>query len=303
MKSLLVTLLIIGAAIWAHDVYFAKPWDRLVFQRQAAPAHEVDPTVIPPHVIEDSGPVTPMGHPPSGPADDYVVKISELGNKPFVPPVIPSLDELTKNWSTIPASAFPRAVKLHRNVDVKMAAGSARIPAGATAYARSSENGFISVAPTPTSTAWGTVPTMDTDLPDQIRQSYEKWKAYRIESAHKAWLAKKTAKASTHVEVNAPIDTTEALDSAGKPRQANDGTYPLLLASMKAGDVTDITQPRIRRWGAAEQKVIKGTPLWVVDVWYETVVYCGPTVAQAQAQIRDGKVIAWVYPGSGEPVP
>jgi hypothetical protein len=38
-------------------------------------------------------------------------------------------------------------------------------------------------------------------------------------------------------------------------------------------------------------------------VFYETMAFCGPIDAEAQAQVRDGKIVRWIYPGSGEPVP
>lgn len=39
------------------------------------------------------------------------------------------------------------------------------------------------------------------------------------------------------------------------------------------------------------------------DVDFPTVVFCGPIDAKAQARVRAGRVVAWVYPGSGELVP
>lgn len=302
MKSLFVTLLILSGVFLGYDYFLAAPGERLVFKRTLNPGRGMDPTAVIPHEIEDGDPVSSIPVADKAPTSDAAIKIPALPSKDFVPPVLPSLEELTQNWVNIPAHAFPREVKLRKFVDVKMAAGSARIPAGAPAYARSAENGWLTVAPTPTSTAWGRVPLGDTDIQDQIRGSYARWKNGRIEQARQAWLAKKTAKPMTNVTVNDPVSTAGALDSAGRPMQNNDGTYPLLMASMKAGDVTEISPPKVRRWGKAEQKVIQGQPLWTVDVWYDTVVFCGPIVAQAQARVRDGKVIAWVYP-SGEPVP
>ncbi|MDZ4288410.1 MAG: hypothetical protein U0984_10655 [Prosthecobacter sp.] len=297
MKSLFVTLVILAAAFLGYDYYLAAPWERLVFERGPKPV----PTLAPSREVEDASPVAPMTA--KAPAVEYVPAIPVVPSKEFVPPQVASLEELTKNWTAIPAHAFPREIKLRKAVDVKMAVGSARLPEGATAYAHSVDNGLIAVAPTQTSPARGTVAVMDSDLPDQLRQSYEKWKTARIESARQAWLGKKTAKTINNVTVNSPVDLTGALDPAGKPMQAKDGTYPLLVASMQAAEVTDITLARIRRWGHPIAKLIGGQPTWTVDVWYQTMAFCGPMEAQAQAQVRNGKVIAWIYPGSGEPVP
>jgi hypothetical protein len=298
MKSLFVTLLILGAAFLAYDYFLAPPWDRLVFEKAAKPKADAGPRLTA-HTVQDDGPAAS----PSTPSGSHRPTVPAAGAQDFVPPTLASLEELTKNWSEVPPQAFPRQVKVNQPVDVKMSMGSARIPAGATAHAYAVQDGMVSVAPTDTSTARGSIPINETDLPDQLRQSYEKWKTARVELARKAWLAKKTAKPGANVTINDPVDLTHALDTAGKPTRAGDGTYPLLLASMKKGDVTDITLPRVRRWGEPVAEVIDGKPAWTVDVWYETMAFCGPMEARAQAQVRDGRVIAWIYPGSGEPVP
>lgn len=298
MKSLFITLLILGAAFVGFDYFLAAPWQRVVFERGPRPPA---PVAEPRREVADPDMAPVVVTPP--PATDYVPSVPVLPAKDFVAPRVATLEELTKNWTSIPAHAFPREIKLRKAVDVKMAVGSARIPVGGTAYAHATDHGLVTVAPTQTSLARGTVAVADTDLPDQLRQSYEKWKTARIDTARQAWLAKKTAKVVNNVTTNEPVNLAGALDPAGRPMQVKDGTYPLLLASMKAGDVTDITLPRVRRWGAAVPQVIEGQPTWTVDVWYQTMAFCGPMEAQAQARVRNGRVIAWVYPGSGEPVP
>ena len=85
--------------------------------------------------------------------------------------------------------------------------------------------------------------------------------------------------------------------------RSTDGSYPILLASMSAGEVTDITPKKVKHIGQPQLVTAEGRPTWVIDVHYDTVVFCGPIEAHAQAHIRDGKVVRWVYPGSGEPVP
>jgi hypothetical protein len=300
MKSLFVTLLILAAGFLAYDYFLAAPWQRLVFEKGPAPAARV--AVVPDAEVGAEVPSAPTMAPKSA-SDDYVPTVPGLPERNFVPPKLASLEELTGNWTVVPGHAFPRPIKLHRAVDVKMTAGSARIPEGATAYAYAVENGMVTVGPTETSKARGAVALSDTDLQEQLKQSYEKWKIARVEMARNSWRARKTAKAGKNVLVNEPVNLAGALDATGKPMQANDGTYPLLLASMKAGDVTDITQPRVRRWGQAESKIVSGQPVWTVDVWYETMAFSGPMEARAQAHVRNGRVVAWIYPGSGEPVP
>jgi hypothetical protein len=302
MKSLFITLLILGTAFLGYDYFLVPPWERLVFEQGPRPKQPA-----PGMKVSDDSQETAAGLLP--PRKELVVTSSyeptvpSIPSREFVPPKLASLEELTKQWTTVPPHAFPRRVKLHAPVDVKMAMGSARIPKGATAFAYSAAEGLLSVAPTETSTARGAVAIRDTDLPEQLEQSYAKLKSAKIDAARKAWLARKTAKPVVNVTINEPLDLSGALDPAGRPLQARDGTYPLLLASMRAGDVTDITQPQVSRWGEAERRTIEGLPTWTVDVWYTTMAFCGPMEARAQAHVRDGHVVAWIYPGSGEPVP
>jgi hypothetical protein len=89
----------------------------------------------------------------------------------------------------------------------------------------------------------------------------------------------------------------------GKPEKAADGTYPLLLASMKSGQVTEIKPDAVKNWGDAKQEEIDKVRYWTVIVKYETQTMFGKFETEAQARVKDGKVDKWVYVGSGEVVP
>ena len=88
-----------------------------------------------------------------------------------------------------------------------------------------------------------------------------------------------------------------------KPEKAEDGSYPLLLASMKSGQVTEIKPDNIKHWGDPQSEKIDNITYWTVVVKYETQTMFGKFETEAQARIRDGKVEKWVYVGSGEVVP
>ncbi len=95
----------------------------------------------------------------------------------------------------------------------------------------------------------------------------------------------------------------EAVERSGAPRRNVDGSYDLLLASMNSGQVTDIRLDRIQRWGVPQARTIDDQSTWTVSVFYQSMTIFGPSDAEAQAHVREGKVIRWIYPGSGEPVP
>ncbi|MDZ4405067.1 hypothetical protein [Prosthecobacter sp.] len=214
-----------------------------------------------------------------------------------MPPQIEPLESLTKNWTVFPPTAFPRQVKLSKPVELRMAGGSTTLPAGSTAFALSAQANVLVIAPTQTSQARGQIFVHDTNMPTQVRESYERWKKGRIEMAQASW--KKQRSSGSGASVSMP----HAVDATGKPKRNADGSYDLLLASMQSGEVTEIKLNKIQRWGTPQATTIDNKPTWAVSVFYETIVFCGPMDAEAQAHVREGKVVRWIYPGSGEPVP
>ena len=286
MKALIYTWLILGIAFLAYDYFAAPRSKRIVFERGPDLIKTPEPKT--PRVIDERAPATPMqSSSPSNVADA------------FVPPAIESLETLTKNWTAIPPSAFPRSVKLTKEIDFKMSAGSSRMAPGSVVTALSCENGTVALAPTPTSKARGFARVDDTDLKVQFVEPYQKWVAWRTENLREQWQKTKLARADSAPR-GGPIG---AVEESGKPVRSTDGSYPILLASMSAGEVTDITPKKVKHIGQPQLITTEGRPTWVIDVHYDTVVFCGPIEAHAQAHIRDGKVVRWVYPGSGEPVP
>ena len=72
---------------------------------------------------------------------------------------------------------------------------------------------------------------------------------------------------------------------------------------MAAGGVTEIKPDIIKSWGEVIRENIDGEEYWTIIVQYETVTMFGKFDTEAQARIRNGKVLKWVYTGSGEVVP
>ncbi|MCE9519155.1 MAG: hypothetical protein K8R87_06360 [Verrucomicrobia bacterium] len=73
--------------------------------------------------------------------------------------------------------------------------------------------------------------------------------------------------------------------------------------SMKSGGVTEITPANIRKWGNLNVERIDGQEYYTVIVDYTTKTMFGDFDTSAQARIRNGKVVKWIYTGSGEVVP
>lgn len=280
MKAFFITIVIFVSAFLLYDRFLTPPGLRVIFEN---PPLEVDDG--PPSRTRPS--MTESRVDPTSAAPDAV----------FVPPQIEPLESLTKNWTVFPPTAFPRQVKLNKPVQLQMNGGSSTLPAGATAYAFAAQANVLLVAPAEGSAARGQIFVHDTDLPTQVRASYERWKKGRIEMALAAW--KKRQSSSNAGGTNLP----GAVDVTGRPKRNADGSYDLLLASMKSGQVTDIKLNKIQRWGTPQATTIDNKPGWAVSVFYETMAFCGPIDAEAQAHVCEGRVLRWIYPGSGEPVP
>lgn len=285
MKALFITLLIFASVFLLYDRFVTPSGKRLVFENPPlAPQDEPSGRIVHsrpvPRVTQDT---------PPAPAP------RDAG---FTPPHIEPLEALTKNWTVFPPTAFPRQVKLSKPVTISMDRGSSTLPAGSTAVAIGAQANVLIVAPTPESPARGQTFVHDTDMPTQVRESYERWKKGRVEMALVAWKKQQSsAAASTRASMPGAVDAT------GMPKRNTDGSYDLLLASMRIGQVTDIKLSKIKQWGIPQARMIDSLPTWTVSVRYETMAFCGPLDAEAQAQVRDGQVIRWIYPGSGEPVP
>jgi hypothetical protein len=67
--------------------------------------------------------------------------------------------------------------------------------------------------------------------------------------------------------------------------------------------VTEVQPSNIRSWGTARPGPVDGQPGWHIDIDFTATTMFGKFDTQAQAQIRDGKVIRWIYTGSREEVP
>ena len=290
MKALFLTVLIFSTAFLLYDRFATPAGQRVVFENP--------PLDLP----EDSKPGAPSVDTTPSPRvtqDSPSPTSSTTSRDGFVPPQIESLESLTKNWTTIPTQAFPRQVKLSKPVKFRMAAGTSTLPAGSAAFALSAQSNVLLVAPTQSSQARGQIFVHDTDLPVQVRESYERWRRGRIEMAQAAWNKRQASPTSSAALLSLP----NAVEPTGAPKRNADGSYDLLLASMKSGHVTDIKLNKIQRWGTPQQRSIDNQNTRAVSVFYETMAFCGPIDAEAQAQVRDGKIVRWIYPGSGEPVP
>ena len=314
MKGILVLILAAAVGYAAYQYVYPQIADALKFekhkpQQETVVAPKVEPkkevaVVAPPKpvmeepkpVMEPPKPAAPMVEAPAPPP---MPKEGE-----FVPPAFDPIEVATQNWTNIPKSAFPRQVVMKRDLTLQMKIGnsnaSTQVKAGGSIFAVGQQGTDILVSPTDTSPMRGKVGLDDTNLKEVLSGIYDKWKVARTETLRRAHEFKL---ASAERAKNAPPPTAGATASASagnaKPARDKDGTYPLLLASMNAGQVTEIKPEAIKEWGEPQNT----DGMWTVIVKYETQTMFGKFDTEAQAQIKNGKVEKWIYTGSGEEVP
>jgi len=225
----------------------------------------------------------------------------------FVPPTFPPVETITQNWSVIPASYFaqPRQITMKKDMEIsmKVGAGSSKssFKTGSKVFVVGQNGANLIIGTAPGSPMRGEVAIDDTDFKDVFTAAYEQSKVVRTEQARKAHeyqlaMAKNQANKPAAGGGSAPA-------SNSKPEKDKDGKYPILLASMKAGEVTEIKPDNVKSWGDVNQETIDGTEYFTINVKYETQTMFGKFETEAQARIKNGKVDKWVYTGSGEVVP
>jgi len=181
----------------------------------------------------------------------------------------------------------------------QMSVGKSSMPAGASVVVVGQENGWLMIAPSPGSPARAQISLDDCDFKSQLVADYESWKVARLDQLKRQFERKKL------LEKNGPAAgpvNASFVDASGKPTRSGDGTYPLLLAKIHRGEVTEITPTNITRWEEAVQETVNGVPTWSIGVTFTAKTMFGPQTVETVAHVQGGKVTSWVIKGSGEAV-
>lgn len=304
MKSLFYTLLILGGAFAAYDYFGAPPGKKLIFKSLNTPVSTgpklvlANPKFDEMPVVKESVPETPKTATEMPRAVDKAPAPAPAVTKPASDPRFQPIEALTSNWMKIPASAFPREVKLLQDAMFKMSVGGSKVAAGGKAVVIGADNGVLTLAPTATSPARAQLPIDGTDLKAQLNASYEKWKVARAAEL-KELSVQKSLTRTAPVDANAP----GMVDGEGKPQRDSTSAYPLLVSAMKSGKVTEIKPENVLRWYDPQPTQVQGKTGWAVKFECNVKTIFGLQPVEAQAVVLGGNVIGWYYTGSGEEVP
>lgn len=318
MKPLIVIILAAAVGYVAYEYVYPPFAEAMQFTKHVAPAPKKKEVVVvapkPKPVVKEEPKPEPVPEMKPEPKPEPKPEMPKLPEPPppdpnaFIAPVFPSVDEVTKNWTAVPAGFFatPKQITINKDLEIKMQMGKATaastFKAGAKIFVMGQQGADLVVGASAGSPMKGVVAMDDTDFKEVFSKAYEDIKVVRIDQARKAH---EYRLAAAERAKNAPASSSASSGSAGndKPAKDADGTYPLLLASMKSGEVTEIKPDNIKSWGDVEQEKIDGTDYWTVNVKYETQTMFGKFETEAQARIKNGRVEKWVYTGSGEVVP
>jgi flagellar basal body-associated protein FliL len=230
------------------------------------------------------------------------------------------IEELVGNWTSVPPTAFPRKIVIKTPVSYPLAGGrgSSGAKAGSEALALSQAGSKLLIAPRPGSTLRAQIELDQTDFKEVLAAAYDDYKIRKKEEVLKqrkraklVGLAPPAPKAGSGGKVTASTDRKPASaklaeyeKKAGKmPTRSADGTVPLMVVSIKAGDVTEIKLGEISHWGPITFEEVEGQPYWTGTVNYKTTSLFGTFPTEAMALIKNGKVVEWRYTGSLEEVP
>lgn len=320
MKPLIVIILAIAVGYVAYEYVYPPFAEAMKFTKHVPPPEpkkEVVAVVPAPKPEVKVAPVPkpePKPEPKMEPKPEPKPEMAQAPEPPpvdpnaFVPPVFPPVEELTQNWAAVPKGFFakPKQVTVKKDLEIKMQMGKATagttFKAGSKIFVMDQQGPNLVVGATEGSPMRGQVAMDDTDFKEVFGAIYEQVKVQRTEEARRAH-EYRLAAAERAKNAPAPAAGGGSGSSNDKPVKDADGTYPLLIASMKSGEVTEIKPDNVKSWGDVAQEKIDGTDYWTVNVKYETQTMFGKFETEAQARIKNGRVEKWVYTGSGEVVP
>ncbi len=260
----------------------------------------------------DPGAVGQVSVPPEGQEDVFPTQgdIDRQVAAKYPLPSFKNLEDIVGQWKKVPESAYPKMVTLRKPVDLELiingkVGGKSTLRVGQQAYPIALEGATLMVSGSPGDASMkGAIAVDDTDFKEQIRQKYEAWKTRQEGRVHKLRKEEKQRLLAGGGEgsEDGEVPADEASSLGKEPSVAADGTVPVMVASIKAGQVKEIELGKIAYWRWNGYEEIGGTGYWTGVVGYTANTIFGEINAEGKALIRNGRVIKWIYSGSEEEI-
>jgi hypothetical protein len=237
----------------------------------------------------------------------------ESGSKPVKPvavideieakypmPAFKAIEEITKDWTSIPSKAFPRKIKTKVPLVFEGAAGKVELPTGGDAIAANMRpgTGILTVMRPGDETTRIDVPLANTDLKESLTALYERYKEY-----HRNRVVQQRTRARALKE-RANGASEDQMKLAGpKPEVRPGGVVPIMLASIEKLKLKELKASAITQWGGVNFEEVDGKIYWTgtVQCTVENALF-GPTLTEVMALMKDNEVVKWLYTGSREEV-
>jgi hypothetical protein len=233
------------------------------------------------------------------PAPAPVAVVDEIEAR-YPMPNFKAIEEITKDWTSIPSKAFPRKVKTKVLLNFDGAAGKVAVDPGSEVMAiqMRPNTGILIVMRAGDDTTRIDVPLANTDLKETLTVLYERYKEYH----RKRVIAQRERARSLKDKANGASEDQMKL-AGPKPEVRPGGVIPVMLASIDELKLKEIKASSITQWGSLNFEEVEGKPFWTgtVQCTVENALF-GPTQTEAMALIKDNKVVKWLYTGSREEV-
>jgi hypothetical protein len=235
-------------------------------------------------------PVTPAVAVTAGPADEIEAK--------YPMPTFKTVEEITKDWTSIPSRAFPRPVTTKVPVTFEVGNGSMVLPEGTKVRAVAMIGGLLVLMRDGDENNRVQVPLANTDLKEFLTTKYEEWKNYRrdmvIKQRERARGLKEKANGATEAQMTA---------AGPKPEVRPGGVIPVMLEDLQNRKLSELKANAITAWGDLNFEDVDGKTFWTgtVQCTVENALF-GPQPTEVMALIKDNKVVKWMYTGSREEV-
>lgn len=228
------------------------------------------------------------------------VKSDDEIDRKYPMPTLRTIEEITKNWTTVPATAFPRKVKSTLPIDFQMAAGKTTLPPGSEIVALAFDNGMMTVSRSLDNPLKSVVTLASTDFQETMTRLY---KAYVDKRTNDVMKARENARYARDNPAPPPPPVDEQAKLAGnRPAFDGDGKVAEMVASIGAKDVTEFKLSNIQSWGPVEFQMDGGKGYWVCTIVVRMSTMFGEVDTEVSAYMANGRVAKWIYAGSKEPV-
>jgi hypothetical protein len=304
MKALLVLLTCFAIAYVAYEYVYPsfaaytgvdKPLPEKVVVVEA-PKPDLDvpkdpvkpmPAPVEPKMVDKPAPAPEPAPVPQAPTDG------------FVPPAFKTIVEITNNWLNLPKSLYTKPFITQIEIPVRNAIGGTTIAVGGQFYILSQSGLMLEVGPAAGSPFKGQVHMDQTNIKSFVTEAYDKWMVQQTAAARRAFDTKKVAAANPKAAAKAKGGPVRD----DRPEKDGEGKYALLVESIKAAEVTEVSLENIKKWGDVERVKEGGEEMWQVTIQFEANTAFGKFDQDALVYVKNGEVKKWLYAGSKELIP